>query len=309
MLKNALKKMRGPSVSIEYTKNTSNNSNHDNNSNQMDLELFSQELRCKAKASAIVYSSMNCSRDKDNDNNDALEVILKEQQSAKGNFPSPCPIVYSYNKDHDDDEHLQNAIDMGITAILFNDVMDMQYFLNNNNNNNNNDDDSNDVEIICQVNSVNDVQIAVQECGFDYAFLLSTSFTNEIIFQNDDHDHDAITNTIVNELHSIIPKDALVIASLQSMQPDSIEIKKAKELIATTSTNTNKLKIHGLLFQDACVGDDEDIPYTSFVVGGVTKKSSSTFAMTGLTGSTNGHFGTLSDNISLDKKWKRSMEI
>ena len=52
------------------------------------------------------------------------------------------------------------------------------------------------------------------------------------------------------------------------------------------------------------MGDDEDIKYLQHAIEGINKKSSSSFSMTGLTGSTNGHFGVASHDG--DVKWRRN---
>jgi hypothetical protein len=74
------------------------------------------------------------------------------------------------------------------------------------------------------------------------------------------------------------------------MQKNSLEITRGKEVIGLVeSTSTSNNKIHGFIIENACIGDDKDLKYTNFVVVRLTKKASSMFAMTGLTGSTNGH--------------------
>jgi hypothetical protein len=67
------------------------------------------------------------------------------------------------------------------------------------------------------------------------------------------------------------------------MQGGNAEVERAKEL--------KGMGVTSILLRKACVGDCEDIEYSIFAIEGLTKKRSSTFNMTGLTGSTNGHFG------------------
>ena len=82
------------------------------------------------------------------------------------------------------------------------------------------------------------------------------------------------------------------------MQAGSHEIVRAKELEAMSmpnanaNTNVDAAKIAAVVIQNACVGDAEDLKYTAFVVESINKKSSKNFQMTGLTGTTNGHFGS-----------------
>ena len=267
-VREALRKMRGLSVSVEFTKHASATSLTD-----MEMEMLSLGLR-KAKAASIFTSDL-----------DAIEQFAKEQQMAIGNFPGPCPIIYCNddNTSEDGDPMLSVAIDNGATAVVI-DVKDIQndssFFMQH---------AADKVDVICRVRSIDDVEIALEN-NFKYAFLLSE---NNI-------DIEALPAIL-----SVIPKDSIIIYSIKSMQLNSLEITKGKDLLAISSEESGS-KINGLLLNNACIGDDEDISYTSFAVSALTKKSSSTFAMTGLTGSTNGHFGTMSDNISIENtKWKR----
>ena len=50
--------------------------------------------------------------------------------------------------------------------------------------------------------------------------------------------------------------------------------------------------INSVLLRDACVGDEEDLPYSKFAISQLLSKQSASFAMDGFTGSTNGHFGS-----------------
>lgn len=89
----------------------------------------------------------------------------------------------------------------------------------------------------------------------------------------------------------------VIIASLQAMQSDNAEISKAKYL--------KERGVTCILFKNSCVGDGEDLQYAAFVIEGLTKKKSSTFNMSGLTGSTNGHFGGIATTTA--KTWLRTM--
>jgi hypothetical protein len=87
----------------------------------------------------------------------------------------------------------------------------------------------------------------------------------------------------------------LWIAAVNAMQPDGAEIANGKEY-----------KTRGcgsILVRNACIGDSEDTEYAQFCVGGFTSKASSEFKFSGLTGSTNGHFGGIQANSSV--KWRR----
>lgn len=274
-VKEAIRKMRGVSVSVSVEFHPSKSHNDkDNKLSSMEMEILSQDLR-KAKVGALFTSDI-----------DAIQILSKEQQSAQGNFPGPCPIIYNGVGSM---MMIQQAIDNGASAIVVSSDDDHK------------DDDDvimsyKDVDIIYQIENIHQLQKAL-DVGYQYAFLIKDSTEN------------GISNDNLTEMLSQIPEESIIIYSLQSMQANSNEITRGKEVVQLSSTGTNKSKIDGLMFENACVGDEEDLKYTNFIVGGVTKKASSTFAMTGLTGSTNGHFGTLSDNVSIeDAKWKR-MEV
>ena len=79
-------------------------------------------------------------------------------------------------------------------------------------------------------------------------------------------------------------QDALKIAAVSSMQTDNAEITLGRELAAAGCK--------AVMMKDACVGDSEDLHYTSFCIEGLTSKASSEFKITGMTGHVNGHFGT-----------------
>lgn len=335
LLKQALKKMRGSSVSISYAKDTSTSASESISS--MDLEILSQELRKSAKVSSIFTNDLY-----------ALQQFSNEQKLAAGNFPGPCPIIY-YNPGVNalESTSIQSVIENGASGIVL-DVSSIKSLSDNqNNNSNNNLLDDTDIEIICDVQSVDDIKEAVS-IGYNYIFLISATSNHQYNDKEekgeDDKDND--DNSQIKEMLSAVPSNAVVLCSLEAMQPNSHEITRGKEALSvsvssptagdtsvnsssTSTSSSNKSgsfssslqappplptttslaaskKVHGLLIENACVGDDEDVKYTCFAVNSITKKSSSTFAMTGLTGSTNGHFGTMSDNASIENaKWKR----
>ena len=100
----------------------------------------------------------------------------------------------------------------------------------------------------------------------------------------------------LKEALSNLPKSVVTIAPLPSMLPENSEVALGKHYATS-------LGISSLLLEGACVGDEEDTKYTAFAIDGINKKASSSFSMTGLTGSTNGHFGVSSH--SGEVKWRR----
>lgn len=251
-IKMALKKMRGVSVSVEYKPTPTLELT------SMEHEILSQELR-RTKAASIWTSDLK-----------AVEEFSKEQSTAKGSFPGPVSIVYTGSDSGD----VATAIEKGANGI----VVDADKIGN----------DSNvGVDVICKVNSADDVRTAIGS-GFDYAFLLQGSTDDEEL------------KSILEE----IPKSSVVVASLLSMQDESEEIARGKEL-SQLKADGSGTKISALVIDEACVGDAEDLKYTAFVVESINKKSSSTFAMTGLTGAANGHFGSNISGGNAKSKWRR----
>jgi len=252
-IKMALKKMRGVSVSVEYKPTPSLELT------SMEHEILSQELR-RTKAASIWTSDLA-----------AVEEFSKEQSTAKGSFPGPVSIVYTGSDSGD----VATAVEKGANGI----VVDADKIGN----------DSNvGVDVICKVNSVDDVKTAIGS-GFDYAFLLQGSTDDEEL------------KSILEE----IPKSSVVVASLLSMQDESEEIVRGKELSQLKAEGSGT-KISALVIEEACVGDAEDLKYTAFVVESINKKSSSTFAMTGLTGAANGHFDSNISGGNAKSKWRRN---
>ena len=94
-----------------------------------------------------------------------------------------------------------------------------------------------------------------------------------------------------------LPAKAVAVASIAAMQEDEAEVEAGRACRDAGAA--------GVLLQGACVGDDEDIKYARHAVGLLRSKRSSSFAMDGFTGSTNGHFGTSYGGANKPKAWKR----
>lgn len=84
------------------------------------------------------------------------------------------------------------------------------------------------------------------------------------------------------------------------MQPGGVEVERAKQA-------KTQLGCASVLIRQACVGDAEDVEYAQFLVSGMTSKASSQFKFSGLTGSTNGHFGGIQQNQEI--KWRRGTQV
>ncbi|GMH63082.1 hypothetical protein TrST_g12372 [Triparma strigata] len=93
--------------------------------------------------------------------------------------------------------------------------------------------------------------------------------------------------SLASSIISSLPPSSLIIAAIPSMLPSSSELSLSQTL--------KSLGVHSILFLDACTGDSEDLEYSTFAISSLTKKKSKTFNMTGMTGSTNGHFGGVAE--------------
>lgn len=202
-------------------------------------ESLSMQLR-KLKANALVTSDINVAK-----------LCVNEQSTAKGNFPGPCPVLYTGSD-------FQAARSVGVDAVV--------------------------------------VSAGDCEPGVDTIYRIKSAEEFQRV-----PSHNAFWVDVDGELSSVqsvieaIPNSAIVLASLKSMQENNDEIKLAREL--------KQFGASAVVFQKAIVGDGEDLEYASFVVDSVTKKKSTTFNMTGLTGSTNGHFGGVAS--SQPRTWLR----
>ena len=179
---------------------------------------------------------------------DSLAGFAAEQKTARGNFPGPLPVIYN-----GDTAQLDAAATAGASAVVLNagdlDKAEAVSKLG--------------MEIVWSVASEDDVGPIV-DAGFGDAFLLAEANAQE--------------------LATVLPKDAVKIAAMDSMQPDNAEIEAGRAIAAAG--------VKSVLMEKACVGDSEDLHYANFCIQGMTSKASSEFKITGMTGHVNGHYGT-----------------
>ena len=206
--------------------------NGPSHASESDLSTLSMQVR-KINAAALVTSDL-----------EAASVFVKEQATAQGNFPGPCPVNYS-------GDDVEGAIKAGVDAIIAQASTSVE-----------------GIGVIRKVSSRDEVEGNPDGT----AYLVDAGVDNLI------------------DILSVIPTGSVIIASVKSMQNDNAELQQGKELRA--------LGITSVLLDEACVGDGEDVEYTSFAINGLTKKRSSTFNMSGLTGSTNGHFGGVASSTT-----------
>lgn len=259
-LKLSIKKPRGASIGVEYSR-------LNNDLSDGDLKILSMQLRRSAKAAAIWSSDV-----------ESIAKLVKEQESARGDFPGPLPVIYSGSLS--DADVVKTVVDGGVTAV----VADYGASL----------DEAvtsllSEVGIIWKVSSLDEMKEVQQSENMGNVILLSKEVLPASI--DDDASDDELAESLSN-------KSVVTIAQIQSMMPANAEIQLGKDLA--------KLGVSSLVLEQACVGDEEDVKYTSYAIEELNKKSSSSFSMTGLTGSTNGHFGVSSHGGEV--KWRRHAE-
>ena len=216
-----------------------------------DLSTLSMQLR-KAKVSALVTADLT-----------AAAEFVAEQASALGNFPGPCPVIYSGDR-------LDEAAAAGVTAVVLSATEARAATTTSSICGDKN------VPIIWKVDSSDDVTWVMMERKHDgMAFLIDAGNENAA------------------SICEALPVRSVVIASMDAMMPENAELSSSRALVKTTAG-----VVTCILLRQACVGDVEDIEYASFAISGLSQKRSSTFNMSGLTGSTNGHFGGVGSSTS-----------
>lgn len=292
------------SVCVEY-----NPSDENDQLSSADLSALSMQLRQTCKATSIWTHEIA-----------SISSLVKEQKiGGEGNFPGPCPIVY-YNDNKqsgsDETEREKQAIETGVSAV----VIDANDFLSGDEDVDSNsivgliariiekckEIDSHGVEIIWKVESKEQVDM-IMKSGFDDAFLIPdfVEYKEGEVEGNDDNVEISENNNLDDLISILSPlkvngsdtekkKKIMIVSSVLAMQPKNKEVKIGKYLqnkIKKSFGRSSNIFLSCVLVKDACIGDDEDITYSSFVVDQLRSKASSEFQMTGLTGSTNGHFG------------------
>lgn len=253
-LKLSINKPRGVSIGIEYSPRIELSDG--------DLKILSMQLRKSSKAGAIFTADA-----------ESIAKLVKEQESARGDFPSPIPVIYSGSIL--DKNSLKKAVEGGVTAVFVNygETLDEKVasLLN-------------DVGIIWKISSLDEINKLVKTDSMGDVILLSKNII--------DNTSEELAEILTNK------KSIVAIAQIQSMMPSNAEIQIGKDLA--------KLGVSSLILGGACVGDEEDVKYAAYAIEQLNKKSSSNFSMTGLTGSTNGHFGVSSHGGEV--KWRRNAQ-
>lgn len=218
----------------------------------VEISVVSMQLR-KSKVSSIWCENL-----------EAIKEFSTEQETARGSFPGPLPIIYSGHK-----ENTGAAVDNGASAVVLSAGEDVA--------------SAGDAEVIWRVTNLEEVTQVLE----------ATSNAADVFLVDLPNEEESIA-TFEGIIQSL-PKTSLCIASLDPMQDDGAEVSLGKQL--------KKIGCGSVLVRSALVGDAEDLPYAQFLVDGLTSKASSEFNFSGLTGSTNGHFGGI--QATGTTKWRR----
>lgn len=256
MLKSLLKKpSKVLTVGVEYSPQQESESDDEGS-----LEVLSMKLRQQSKVSFIVCNDIS-----------AIQQFSKEQESAKGNFPGPIPIICDSGE-----SSVQEFSEAGASAIVV---------------------DTGSTEALSLAESAS-------SAGLETIWKVSTAEEAKQVLESTNELADAFLldvqedfNEAIPQIMEVLPKSSMAIATIYDpMQEDGAEIETGKEF--------KSMGCASVFVKKAIVGDKEDIEYSSFLVGGLTSKASKEFKFSGLTGSTNGHFGGIQANGSV--KWERT---
>jgi len=150
-------------------------------STERDVELKSMEMR-KSKAAAVFTPD-----------SESVASLVKEQQQSRGDYPGPCPVVFS-----GDASKAAAAVEAGASAVVL-EPKDLEQA------------NTLGVDVLWHVSSSDEVSQIV-DAGYGYAFFVSAADATELM--------------------PAVPKDALLVAYLDAMQEDGAEVDKGRELNA-----------------------------------------------------------------------------
>lgn len=203
----------------------------------------------------------------------AAAAIGREQEGARGDFPGPVPVVYTGPAE---DVLATGGDGAGVSAVVLEcgQHVDAEAL--------------SDFGIIWKVDGLDQLRELSGTEGIGGVFLLSRDMLPQSAEEEAAEE--------LKEALTDLPKSAVTVAPLPTMLPENGEIALGKHYAS--------LGVSSLLLEGACVGDEEDAQYSQYAIEELNKKSSSSFSMTGLTGSTNGHFGVSSHGG--EAKWRRT---
>jgi hypothetical protein len=202
-----------------------------------DLVVLSMQLR-KIKAASLWTPSLS-----------DVAILTKEQNTAKGDFPGPCPVVYYPPLSKAKEEDLQAAAGAGATAVVLRpDAMTMA-------------DAAVEcgLEVIWDVRSPEDIRVVV-EAGKGTNFLVAGA------------------DVLETDLMAALPQDSLTVASVDC-QNDEIRIGR----------EAAKAGIKSIVIRQACIGDiGWDLRYGRSAIESLTSKANPEFNIVGMSKGSSG---------------------
>jgi len=168
-------------LDVDLATNTNNDDGKSFAGPSDDIANRSMQLR-KLSASAIATSCLATAR-----------AIAQEQETAAGNFPGPCPVIYTGTADMED-----AAATMGVSAVLVSSDHEISRRA------------VDTISTICRVASPDDVE----KCNAG-AYLV-----------------DVAACDLLEETLAVIPEGSVVVAAIDSMQDKNRELLQARELKA-----------------------------------------------------------------------------
>ena len=223
----------------------------------VDLPLLSSALR-KCDVATLWTSDLAC-----------VESFVDEQESARGDFPGPCPVVFDGPA-----AQAAAAAAAGAAAVVL-DAEQREHA-----------SALGAVDVLWRVSSAAEAQ-SIADAGLAAAAFVVPG--------------DAAAAAAAAETLAALPEGAFAVVSLEAMSDGDAEIDAGRQLAAAGAA--------AVVLRSACVGDDEDVPYCQHAVKELMSKQSREFRIGGLTGAANGHFGTGVSSKRGAREWRRRAAV
>jgi hypothetical protein len=213
-----------------------------------DLIVLSMQLR-KIKAASLWTPSLA-----------DLAILSKEQRTAKGNFPGPCPVIYYPPLSTAEEDEVREAAGAGASAVVLRpDALPMG-------------DAAIEcgLEVIWDIRSPDDISVVVK-AGKSTIFLLAGA------------------DVLGSDVMAALPPDAVAIASVDCQND---EIRMGREVA--------KAGCKAIIVRQACIGDNGwDLRYSRYAIESLTSKANPDFQIQSMSKGSSGDgrqsFGASSD--------------